>query len=430
VNRIEAINLIPNKNLIKPDGGKQKKSEENNSNFYDLLNEKVDTKENNKLKKYELKLDDKNSDKEKDEIKNIDIFFVTNFNDQKEDFVEFNSQGEDKVIIPNEILEQINMLMDKLDLKETNNDKMNIMQKIKELVSNMETNNIDYISLQNNSMIDKEIQSFLKQLDGKISVVEESNHVLFIENELNKLVKELNIKFNLEQNKDSEVEESIKKEFENYNLVKNELNEKEQSKSNVYSFGKDINLDKPVKVQNSIIDENIILKQDNIDLNKNIMNVTKVINKDNFSSNIMEKYNVLEQINSNIKFIDNEGVKIAKINLSPESLGKIMIKLDMNEGNIIGRILVENADVKNLLENNINNLKETFSEKGILLKEMSVTVGQENFSNGDQQNFFKKYYSKKKSKSNFNNDENEYEELILNNYGGDYIVNGSLDIKA
>nr|WP_279279094.1 flagellar hook-length control protein FliK [Senegalia massiliensis] len=144
----------------------------------------------------------------------------------------------------------------------------------------------------------------------------------------------------------------------------------------------------------------------------------------------MEKYNILEQINSNIKFIDNEGVKIAKISLNPESLGKIMIKLDMDEGNIIGKILVENTDVKNLLENNIDSLKETFSSKGILLKEMNVTVGQESFSNGDQQNFFKKYYSKRKNKSNLEKDESEYEELIFNNYGRDYIVNGSLDIKA
>ncbi|WP_130806974.1 flagellar hook-length control protein FliK [Senegalia massiliensis] len=424
MNRIEGINLIPNKNLIKTDGGKQKKSEEKDSNFYNLLNEQVDSNENNKLKKYEFKLDEKKSNKEKDEIKNTDIFFVTNFNAQTEDSLEFNFQSKDEVIISKEILEEINMLMENLNLKETNNDKMNIMQKIKELVLNMETINLDDIS------ISKEIQPLLKQLDGKISVTEGSNDTLFIENELNKILKELNTKLNLEQNKVSKIEENIKKEVENYNLVNNELNEKEQSKSNIYTFEKDINLDKQPKSQNNIVDENIILKQDNIDLNKNIMNVTKVTSKDNLSSNIMEKYNILEQINSNIKFIDNEGVKIARINLNPESLGKIMIKLDMDEGNIIGRILVENTDVKNLLENNINSLKETFSSKGILLKEMNVTVGQESFSNGDQQNFFKKYYSKRKNKSNLEKDESEYEELIFNNYGRDYIVNGSLDIKA
>lgn len=424
MNRIEGINLIPNKNLIKTDGGKQKKSEEKDSNFYNLLNEQVDSNENNKLKKYEFKLDEKKSNKEKDEIKNTDIFFVTNFNAQTEDSLEFNFQSKDEVIISKEILEEINMLMENLNLKETNNDKMNIMQKIKELVLNMETINLDDIS------ISKEIQPLLKQLDGKISVTEGSNDTLFIENELNKILKELNTKLNLEQNKVSKIEENIKKEVENYNLVNNELNEKEQSKSNIYTFEKDINLDKQPKFQNNIVDENIILKQDNIDLNKNIMNVTKVTSKDNLSSNIMEKYNILEQINSNIKFIDNEGVKIARINLNPESLGKIMIKLDMDEGNIIGRILVENTDVKNLLENNINSLKETFSSKGILLKEMNVTVGQESFSNGDQQNFFKKYYSKRKNKSNLEKDESEYEELIFNNYGRDYIVNGSLDIKA
>lgn len=424
MNRIEGVNLIPNKNLVRTDGGKQKKSEEKDSNFYNLLNDQVDPKENNKFKKYEFKLDEKKNNKEKDEIKNTDIFFVTNFNAQKEDFLEFNFQSEDKVIVPKEILEEINMLMENLNLKETNNDKMNIIKKIKELVSNMETINLDDTS------ISKEIKSLLKQLDGKISVTEESNDALFIESELNKILKELNTKFNLEQNKINKREESVKREVENYNLVNNELNEKEQPKSNTYSFEKEINLDEQPKVQKDIIDENIVLKQDNIDLNKNIMNVTKVINKDTFSSNIMEKYNILEQINSNIKFIDNEGVKIAKISLNPESLGKIMIKLDMDEGNIIGKILVENTDVKNLLENNINNLKETFSSKGILLKEMNVTVGQESFSNGDQQNFFKKYYSKRKNKSNLEKDESEYEELIFNNYGRDYIVNGSLDIKA
>lgn len=64
-----------------------------------------------------------------------------------------------------------------------------------------------------------------------------------------------------------------------------------------------------------------------------------------------------------------------RLMIKPESLGNLKIRLNMNENNIVARILVENNSVRQALESNFEALQRSFNEGGFNLSEMDVSVG-------------------------------------------------------
>ncbi|SCY14195.1 flagellar hook-length control protein FliK [Alkaliphilus peptidifermentans] len=65
-----------------------------------------------------------------------------------------------------------------------------------------------------------------------------------------------------------------------------------------------------------------------------------------------------------------------KLQLSPENLGSLTIKITVEEGVLTGKVFAENPQVKELIENNLNQLKINLGEKGISVSSLEVSVGQ------------------------------------------------------
>ncbi len=77
---------------------------------------------------------------------------------------------------------------------------------------------------------------------------------------------------------------------------------------------------------------------------------------------------------SNIILKDGDAGEIRLI-LKPESLGKVRIRLHMDENNLSGKIFVDSAAVKEVFEQNMFRLERAFSENGFSMGSLDVSVG-------------------------------------------------------
>ncbi|MFP4549782.1 MAG: flagellar hook-length control protein FliK, partial [Spirochaetales bacterium] len=86
-----------------------------------------------------------------------------------------------------------------------------------------------------------------------------------------------------------------------------------------------------------------------------------------------------ENLNSEIvrqaKFIvrTNESGEI-KLHLRPESLGSVRVALQMQDGHIAGRIIVDNQTVREVFEQNLASLERAFLEQGLETGGLDVMV--------------------------------------------------------
>ncbi len=87
-----------------------------------------------------------------------------------------------------------------------------------------------------------------------------------------------------------------------------------------------------------------------------------------------------EYLNSDIvrqaKFILKDGdAGEIRLRLRPEMLGSVQIKLDVQDNVIAARILVENSSVRQVFEQQMEQLAQAFQEAGLELGSMEVSVG-------------------------------------------------------
>ncbi|PKL15461.1 MAG: hypothetical protein CVV50_00100 [Spirochaetae bacterium HGW-Spirochaetae-6] len=82
---------------------------------------------------------------------------------------------------------------------------------------------------------------------------------------------------------------------------------------------------------------------------------------------------ILDQIGEKVRgFVGKDSSHIT-IDLKPEALGKVKIILDMKQGEINGKILVENPEVKELLKDHLVEVRSILEAKGIQLADFEVS---------------------------------------------------------
>ena len=108
---------------------------------------------------------------------------------------------------------------------------------------------------------------------------------------------------------------------------------------------------------------------------------------------VIEPKMVLDQIVERIKVSVIEEEAQMNIQLKPEHLGKLSMEVISKQGSMTARFTVENERVKEMIEQNIQDLKEVLEARGLIIEKLEVAVGQHQQDN-DQAN--------KKSRSNKN----------------------------
>ncbi|HHX59584.1 MAG TPA: hypothetical protein GX707_02425 [Epulopiscium sp.] len=94
---------------------------------------------------------------------------------------------------------------------------------------------------------------------------------------------------------------------------------------------------------------------------------------------------VLDQIVERIKVSSLKDEALMSIQLKPEHLGKLSMEVISKQGIMTAHFVVENEKTKAMLEQNIQSLRDSLEDKGLVIQELEVTVGQN--QNDDKQTY-------------------------------------------
>jgi len=92
----------------------------------------------------------------------------------------------------------------------------------------------------------------------------------------------------------------------------------------------------------------------------------------------VNKAEVINQIVKKAEVILSDAKQEMRIQLEPENLGKLTLKLAVEKGLITAKFEAESHEVKQVIESSFNELKDLLQEKGLEVQNFSVSVGQEN----------------------------------------------------
>lgn len=95
---------------------------------------------------------------------------------------------------------------------------------------------------------------------------------------------------------------------------------------------------------------------------------------------------ILNQITDYMKGQITDGVSELEMQLHPESLGNLHIRLTAKEGVVTAQFTAQNDAVKTALESQMIQLKETFKEQGVTVEAIEVTVESHKFDQNLSQN--------------------------------------------
>lgn len=125
-----------------------------------------------------------------------------------------------------------------------------------------------------------------------------------------------------------------------------------------------------------------------------IGNQEQIIYKDISAKDIMN------QIVTKFKVESTDTKSSMTIQLTPENLGKLAFNITSEKGIMTGRFVAENQAVKEVLEANMINLKNTLEQQGVKVNEIEVVVGNSSqfFKQQDQQSDFNQGNNKKHAK--------------------------------
>ncbi len=119
-------------------------------------------------------------------------------------------------------------------------------------------------------------------------------------------------------------------------------------------------------------------------------NNTQTVNQmTDFSGNIPEEnvsaQEIYDQIGEYIKTQVKPGISEVEMQLNPEHLGSLHIRLSSRQGNVTAQFVVQNEAVRAAVEMQMIQLKENFAEQGIKVDAVEVTVESHAFNQNMQQ---------------------------------------------
>jgi flagellar hook-length control protein FliK len=116
-------------------------------------------------------------------------------------------------------------------------------------------------------------------------------------------------------------------------------------------------------------------QNDKLDLQLNIKQANANLQKESLVK--LSKSDIINQVVKKAEIIVQGSHQEMIMKLEPESLGKLNLKLVVENGLITAKFMAESQQVKEVLESSFNQLKDALQEKGISVQSFSVSVGQE-----------------------------------------------------
>ena len=135
-------------------------------------------------------------------------------------------------------------------------------------------------------------------------------------------------------------------------------------------------------------------------------NFTKImdqkIDESQTSKSEIDYSKTIESIVKQVKYQFSRGVNEIKIELEPKFLGKMKMKIRMEDNQLTAKVNVETAEVKRVIETNLDKLRESLQESGVEIEKFDVQVKQENQKELFNENLNGKNNGKGFTKNNIN----------------------------
>ncbi|QGG48173.1 flagellar hook-length control protein FliK [Heliorestis convoluta] len=103
-----------------------------------------------------------------------------------------------------------------------------------------------------------------------------------------------------------------------------------------------------------------------------------------------QRQEVFSQIIAQAKLLNKAGAQELKIQLKPDFLGPLKMRLIMEDGLVSIRIAAENPHIRQMIESNLSHLKQSLEEQGVKFDRIEVNQGESNkdmFRDKNQQDF-------------------------------------------
>lgn len=136
----------------------------------------------------------------------------------------------------------------------------------------------------------------------------------------------------------------------------------------------------------------------------------------------IDKKMVFEQMVEKAKLIADDNKQEIRIKLKPEILGELILKMEVEKGALLAKVLVDNYRTKELIEANLYQFKEEMKDNGWEIKTFEVFVGtNEDFEREKRKEFYlNKRPSKLKIKNNGSKEIKIYDEAPTRTIGSSY----------
>lgn len=194
----------------------------------------------------------------------------------------------------------------------------------------------------------------------------------------------------------------------------------------------ELKLNDDVNIQNSIEvkEQNILSQFTENNYNLSGKNFENNLDDPLYDKNIrLNKDDIFEQIVEKVK-INIDKTDEIRIKLKPDFLGEISLKLVTEKGVITAKAYVENYNIKQLIESNLDSLKENMKGLGLNFEALDVSVGKDSGfdkNNGQAWKQSQRVKTKKLSIEKISGSLT-YEEDIRQIAGGLYSAEGNIDL--
>lgn len=436
-------NLMPINLNLKKDYVKKANKQDNISDKLDFRkkldshskkkdNKNIKINKNNGKRDTSKNIDKQNKDEANIKSKNIDKQdekeFEENTNINESKVVDIDKNIDKDIVVDEKItkedLEGIMSILQSLNIEVDNKKEMeNIQKNINELIEKIDNGQMNiedfkkmFIKLEEADFIPKEMKlEILNKLE--LIINQKNSNSKYIE------INDTTIP------KDTISDEDIK---EDYRKIEEDSTKQENSQkeiSNLNQINKDLNQNTGYNQNEDLdnINKNFLMKdvQDETEdgFNFQSLNIGKIISgikastgaQLNNKMSTIDSYNIIDQITKKSKIITNKNNSSIQMQLEPENLGKLTLKVVLERGILSAKFMAENEEVKTAIEDNMEELKNSLSEQGITIQSLSVSVNSEGDLNKHKNILEAMAYNKKISK-NIDTELDEQQNEIENPY--------------
>lgn len=372
---------ISKDNLVSDDNNQS--SEDNTEKADNISSENIPLKEKRTSVKAKLKekliIKNNENNKKSDNTRNNEI---------KEADIKKNALHKKDNIKNTEEIENIKKQIDSLDLKDEDH-----KEELEELIESLE--NIKSIMEKSNINNDK-----LNSNENEENIKETDHNNLKVKDIDSSESKEIKIESNKENNKNTEAEDIINKSYSSFtedvqiNITDTEIKYTDKNDKNTLEIKNGAG-----SINNTISDEKgaeltIINMKDSAEganlkgYNHYNNNVSKTQNGANISDSMIKFQDLMGKLAEKAQVAVSNGKSEVLMSLNPEYLGKIRLKISMDGDNLIGKIFVDNADVKDIFAKNLDTVITSLNEIGVNIEGFDIMLKQDMPNNeGEFQNF-------------------------------------------